>query len=155
MSDIILRFSGGGLGIPGRVIQWATWSWCSHVEFEIPWNPPEKRLLGAMPGTGVAYRSEPRGTDREPRVERYLIEGAESLGEQIQRIAETQLGAPYDWAGVLGYGFHRDWEEEGDWFCSEFCPWAIKGVGIHMIRTDDMWRICPRDLLLSVRLKEI
>lgn len=156
MTDrLIIRFSGGGLGAPGKIIQWATWSWCSHVEFEIPHHVTGAKLLGAMPGTGVAYRPIPTGTDIEPRVERYVVKGGYKFEDRVIKFAKTQIGSPYDWAGVIGYGIHRDWAEEGDWFCSEYVPWAWMKAGYPLLRADHVWRISPRDLLMSPLLERV
>lgn len=147
MPDLVIRFSGDGLGIASKVIQAATWSWCSHVELEAPDNPALVRLLGALPGPGVCFRSMP--VEPEPRVERYRVIGGERVQNAVWDAACSQRGAPYDWSGVFGFGLHRDWAEPGSWFCSEFVAWCWEKAGLPLLRADHVSRISPRDLLMS------
>jgi uncharacterized protein YycO len=134
---ITLRFSGG-LGVAGRVIQAATWSWCSHVDFVMA----DSRLLGAVPGHGVCIR-EPEAD--AGRVEVYQAD----IPDWALAYATSQVGQPYDWAGVLGWVVHRDWQEADSWFCSELIAWSCQSAGHPLVRADRAWRITPRDLLLS------
>ena len=72
----------------------------------------------------------------------------------------TLLGGRYDWTDILGLPLDRDWHVDGRWICSEFVaacgekrrtpggmfvqgefPWLNPAVGV--------WRVTPRDLLLS------
>jgi len=147
--SLILRFSGDGLGVASKVIQWATWSWCSHVEFEAP----DGRLFGAIPGGGTSYRSVPKVPER--RVERYRVIGGEKFEDAVWKNALSQEKCPYDWTGVIGFGMHRDWAEEGDWFCSELVAWAYQVAGYPLLRADHAWRVSPRDLLMSPLLEEV
>lgn len=154
MSDrLVIRFSGGGTGLIGEIVQRVTRSWCSHVEFEIPWRVPKSRLLGAMPWRGVAYRAVPEKPER--RVERYVIRNGQGFERDVVKWAKTQIGAPYDWPGVIGFGLHRDWQDERDWFCSEYVSWAWMKSGLPLLRADHVWRISPRDLLMSPLLERI
>ncbi len=139
---ITLRFTGG-LGAVGQLIQLATWSWCSHVDIEL--HP--QWLLGALPGDGVVMRAP----EETARVERYSIGGLSAADERaVLRFAEAQLGKPYDWPGVLGWGLRqRNWQQDDSWFCSELVAWAFLQAGHPLLRAEDAWRITPRDLLLS------
>ena len=144
---LILRFSGDGLGLASKLIQLATWSWCSHVDIEMPDNPPAQRLFGAIPGGGTCFRAMPAVP--EPRVERYRVLGGEAYEARVYELAISQRGCPYDWTGVIGFGLHRDWAEEGDWFCSELVAWAWQEAGYPLLQADHVSHISPRDLLLS------
>lgn len=140
---IALRFSGG-MGLTGRVVQAATWSWASHVDFELE----DGRLLGAVPGRGVCVR-DPRH-DAPSRVERYQVKLPWGLYGSPLDWALNQVGKPYDWAGVLGYALRRRWQDKDAWFCSELVAFAFRGAGYPLLRANDAWRITPpRDLLLS------
>lgn len=59
--------------------------------------------------------------------------------------ARSQIGKPYDWAGVLGFGFRRRWQDDDAWFCSELVAWAFAEAGTPLFRTEH-WRITPQDV---------
>lgn len=138
---LVLRFIGGR-GLASQLIQLATWSWVSHVDFELP----DGRVLGAVPGKGVCIRDIEID---DHRVERYGVKVPFGLYGHPLDWAAGQIGKPYDWAGILGYGLRRNWQEKDAWFCSELVAWAFQGAGHPILRAKDVWRITPRDLLLS------
>ena len=40
----------------------------------------------------------------------------------------AQLGKPYDWTGILGFLFWRDWQDDDAWWCSEAAAaWMLQG----------------------------
>lgn len=135
-----LRFSGG-LGLPGRVVKLATWSWCSHVDIVLP----DGRLLGAVPRYGVSIRDL---LDSKPdtRYEDYLVNAP---ADRVIQCAMQHLGKPYDWRGIVGFGTRRDWHHPDRWFCSELVAEAFSEAGVPLLRGDKTWRLSPRDLLLS------
>lgn len=55
--------------------------------------------------------------------------------------ARTQIGRPYDWAGVFAIPVRRQWDREDRWFCSEFVEAAIANAGRRRWRHP--WRITP------------
>lgn len=143
---ITLRFTGG-TGVAARAIQGFTWSWASHVDFEID----GQWLFGAVPGRGVSTRPvalEPNAS----RVELYGVEVPAAIEADVYQIADQQRGKPYDWRGVIGFGLHSDWQQADAWFCSELVAWCFLRAGFPLLRTDDVGRIAPRDLLLSPHL---
>lgn len=137
-----LQFSANRT-LGSRLIRAATWSDFSHVEFVLP----SGRLLGAAADGGVLIR-DPR-TDYS-RVERYRVD---TQAEPIVEAAREQLCKPYDWAGVIGWGLRRDWQEDDAWFCSELVAWAFHAAGHPLLRAERLHRITPRDLLLSPLLR--
>jgi len=126
-----------------RLICWSTWSPYSHVDLVMP----DGRLLGAVWGAGVSVRRPRRDYTRVTR----LV--ADIPFEQYYKALITQIGKPYDWRGVLGVAFHRDWQKSDSWFCSELQAWAAEQCGVRMLRRTDVSRVTPRDLLLSPLLK--
>lgn len=142
---IVLRFEGG-TGVVGRMIRLATWSWCSHVDVEAP----DGGLVGAMPGQGVVRRPAPFDVGR---VERYALDLEPETERQVRAALAGQIGKPYDWPGILGWALRRDWQDTDRWFCSELIAWAFAQAGHPLLRAADVWRITPRDLLLSPLLR--
>lgn len=127
--------------IGSMLIRWWTWSDYSHVDFILP----DGRLLGAR-HDGVNIR-DPYETTRKLIVE-------VDAGEFVLNTAYKQIGKPYDWTAIFGFMVKRDWQEPDAWFCSELVAWAFEQTGISLIRSDGLYKISPRDLLLSPLLKE-
>ncbi|WP_111496142.1 C40 family peptidase [Marinobacter bohaiensis] len=136
---ITLQFSTTK-GIGSQVIRWATWSPYSHVDLVLA----DGRLLGATARYGVSIRNP------EPTLACAQFQVPGSV-EAIEA-ARSQIGRPYDWAGILGWGFRRNWQEQDAWFCSELIAWAFEQAGCPLLRGDRSHRITPRDLLLSPML---
>ena len=67
-----------------------------------------------------------------------------SQAQAVIAAAESQIGKPYDWLGVLGIGLHRDWQEPDRWFCSEMAAWAFQQAGRPLFRPDALYRITPQ-----------
>ena len=59
---------------------------------------------------------------------------------------QTQLGKKYDWWGILGLSLNRDWQDEADWWCSEYVAWMFEKVSVPLIRADAVHRVTPEDL---------
>lgn len=139
---ITLQFSTTK-GIGSHVIRWATWSPYSHVDLVLD----DGRLLGATSRHGVAIRDpEPTSACARFRV---------SAREDVIVAARSQIGRPYDWPGIFGWGFRRNWQEQDSWFCSELIAWAFQQAGQPLLRFDKAWRVTPRDILLSPLLEAI
>lgn len=122
------------------LIRTATWSRISHVDFVLP----DGRLLGARGSGGVAIR-EP---GEYSHCERFHVEAP----ADVLKLAASQIGKPYDWAGILGFATRQNWQSEDKWFCSELVAWAFQEAGFPLLRAERASRITPRDLLLSNRL---
>jgi uncharacterized protein YycO len=60
--------------------------------------------------------------------------------------ATSQVGRPYDWAGVVGIGLHRNWEDDDSWFCSEFAATAMKRGGYEPFRAGSLYRVVPEHI---------
>lgn len=129
--------------ITSRVIAGFTWSWASHVDFVLP----DGKLLGALATHGGVKIHEPLEMSR---VERFAVDAPDSVID----FAKSQLGKPYDWAGIFGLTFRRDWEEDDSWFCSELVAYSFAKAGVPLLN-ETSYRITPRDLLISPLLKRI
>lgn len=60
--------------------------------------------------------------------------------------ARGQVGTPYDTWGMLGLGFHRDWQATDRWWCSELVAWAAHQGGAKWLRAEALRRVTPQDL---------
>lgn len=142
-----LRFSRGA-GLPGAIVRMATWSWCSHVGFKLD----DGRVLDATPEAGVSIRNA-----KDDASTRYFHIDSTWLGqierERLLAFAMAQIGKPYDWLAIVGFGLRRDWHDDDAWFCSELVAGAFAYAGRPLLQADHLDRITPRDLLMSPLLE--
>jgi uncharacterized protein YycO len=59
--------------------------------------------------------------------------------------ADAQLGKGYDWRGLLGFKFGRNWQSSGKWYCSELAAAVAKAGGVELVRRE-LLGVSPRDL---------
>lgn len=129
-------------------IRFSTRSWASHAEFTYADDIGCWWTLGAR-ADGVRVRLAAR--DHYSKTERFTAEGIEDAFQW----ARTQVGKPYDYSAISGIATDRDWHSEGRWFCSELVAAAFEHAGHPLLSTRPslkLWRITPRDLLLSRQL---
>lgn len=52
--------------------------------------------------------------------------------------ALAQVGKRYDWTGVFGLGFDRNWEDPSMWYCSELFAACMKAGGLKLPRSGEV-----------------
>lgn len=58
--------------------------------------------------------------------------------------ALSQIGKPYDLAGMLGLGINRDWQSDDKWWCSEFLAWLaerFRDATLHRVTPQHLWML--------------
>lgn len=65
---------------------------------------------------------------------------------KLVEVGRTQLGKDYDWWGIVGLSINRDWQDESDWWCSEYFAWMFDKVGVPLIRATAVHSVTPEDL---------
>ena len=68
---------------------------------------------------------------------------------QFLAVLRGQIGKPYDWKGVLGFWFRRNWRDDKAFFCSELIAWGLEVCGQPAFRRE-AYRISPEQLYLPV-----
>lgn len=135
MNTIKLLFctTNGPISWAIKVVTWSTWS---HVAF--------------IDGDDVIEAVSIHGVRRYPLAKRLtevskyaIVELSCDNPEAVLAAAALQIGKPYDYTGVLGIGFHRDWTATNSWWCSELVAWAIATGDKPQWRTDALRRITP------------
>lgn len=123
-----------------RAFLWSEWSHCAIIDGD--------EVIEAAAPDGV--RTRPLA-DLIAESSRYAIVEFPSIDPAaVIAAARAEIGAPYDWSGVIGIGFRRRWQADDSWFCSELIAAAFHRAGYPLVRVD-AWRITPRDLYLPVR----
>lgn len=123
-----------------RGFLWSGWSHCAIVD--------GSEVIEAVAGVGVRVRPLESLIAESSKLE--VLDFPARNPAAVIAAARRQIGAPYDWGGVLGLGFRRRWHDHDAWFCSELVAAAFADAGEPVVRVD-AWRITPRDLYLPVR----
>ena len=64
---------------------------------------------------------------------------------EARKFALAQVGKSYDFAGIFGFWFNRNFEDSKRWYCSEIAVEVAKRGGVKLVR-DDLKGVSPRDL---------
>ncbi len=84
----------------------------------------------------------------------YSVEVTEKQKEKIFEFAESQIGKPYDWLGILGFVlFNPNIESKNRWFCSELVFAAFKKAGVELLKNTHPSEVSPRLFLKSPLLQ--
>lgn len=122
-----------------RTFLWSAWSHCAVVDGD--------EVIEASALHGV--RTRPLA-DLLADASQYEVVDVPSLNPAaVIAAARAELGKPYDWFGVAGFGFRRQWQEPDSWFCSELVAWAFHAAGQPLFRVET-WRITPRDIYAPI-----
>lgn len=64
--------------------------------------------------------------------------------------ARSQIGADYDWAGVLGIPllYSTDWQDDSAWWCSEYVFMLLGKGGTWLLDPVAHDRVTPNDLIM-------
>lgn len=130
--------------IGARVIRLVTWSDVSHCGLiDDDDNVIDSRLAA---GGVTQYKL----SELQHRYPRLIVKDIPQLPNAVFELAKTQIGKPYDWTALVGMGFHRNWQQDDRWFCSELVAWACAQAGVPLINKVS-WRITPQDLFESIK----
>jgi hypothetical protein len=118
-----------GTKLSSRAIEWISagiYSHCAAV-----WSPTEyldsyEDKVGDIP-PGVAIR--PMSLETTPHTVMSLAVTAQQYAAW-ETFLRAQLGKPYDWPAIFGFGLGRNWRENDSWFCSEIQAAALEQAGI-------------------------
>jgi uncharacterized protein YycO len=126
-----------------RTVMWSPWSHCGVIDGDF--------VIQAV--ANPFGKSEVIYTHLEhfkAESARWAIVEFEADERRTCEAARSQIGKPYDWLGVAGIGFHRDWSDDTSWFCSELVAWALEQGGCDLFRIGAK-RITPQHLWMLER----
>jgi hypothetical protein len=123
--------------------------WPSHVDAVLP----DGRLLGArsdvVMGIPAGVQIRPAGYEEFTRTCVLTLETDPEIEKAFYSFLFTQLGKPYDKTAIVAFAFHRDWQEEDSWFCSEMQAAALLASKFLPNPLSEVANvITPRDCLL-------
>lgn len=83
-------------------------------------------VIEAVWTDGVRYRR--LDSLMEDRPEHEILDVTLPNEAEALQWVRQQIGKPYDFTGVIGLGFGRNWQESSRWYCSELAVTAaVKG----------------------------
>lgn len=124
-----------------KMIRSVTWSEYSHVGFYDRQN-----------GTVIDSRFKRKGVteysfdDLKKEYPIIKLRSFPNVPREALDIARGQIGKPYDWTALAGIQFHRNWQDDKKWFCSELIAWVCQQAGASIIFKES-WRVTPQDVL--------
>lgn len=139
MGSIDLLFCTNPRNPLSWLIRTGSWSRWSHV--------------GILDGDYIIESVALRGVVRTPIKDRQREDRTWTVAalpcsnpDGVIAAALSQLGKPYDYTAILGLGFHREWQEDDSWFCSELVAEAFERAGCRLFRPDSLHRVTPQHL---------
>ena len=74
---------------------------------------------------------------------------------KAEEFAIAQLGKDYDYLGIIGFWFNRDFHKDDKWYCSELAAEIIRAGGLEL-GLDVLNGVSPRDLyILALYLRQL
>lgn len=132
-----------------RLIRFFTWSMFSHVDVILP---PGQMLIGATASSGVRVIDIKK---QKRKASKWSIYEFECIDEKMfYHLVSSEGAKPYDFNGIIGMLFRKNWQRDDRWFCSELVAWASAKAGCPIL-TGQYHRITPGALLKSPILKLI
>ena len=64
--------------------------------------------------------------------------------EMLPALAKKYEGTSYDLQGAIGLGVGEDWQQDSDFWCSEWDAFVLKTMGMSFMKNDIEHRIDPR-----------
>lgn len=140
----ILLFHGRGL--ISTLIRWQSRGQYSHAAILMP----DGQIVESWQGAGVRVKtlSDWEGIDR------YTIPGmSPDQWDDAIAYALDQVGAGYDYLGVLRFISRRPSPTNDRWFCSELVFSALRHAGVDLFQRIDPWAVSPGLLAISPKME--
>ena len=142
-----IKFTASLLPLSPLIRLW-TWSKCSHCEFEFS----DGMIIVAAMEAGRVIATK----NRKYRWEYvYDIPLTKKQEAKLRSWAESQLGKPYDYTALAPFNVliprtKKQWKNDSQWMCSEFCAYGLELVGYKFF-SDDFKKVKPSDLYKAVK----
>ncbi|WP_115954009.1 YiiX/YebB-like N1pC/P60 family cysteine hydrolase [Cupriavidus plantarum] len=109
-----------------RAFTWSRWSHVAVIDGDT--------VIEAVAVHGV--RRAPLKEAIERASDFALVDLPARSPEAVIEAAASQLGKPYDYSALVGLALHREWQDDGAWFCSELVAWAFDAAAQPLIRPE-------------------
>lgn len=133
-------------GWVSHIIRTLSASKWSHVAIQI-----DTVVYEATIRNGVVRTSLCDFRKRYPVSDTFHVFGKKEIAKKW---LDKQVGAPYDFGGLVTFHVNRNWEKPDKWFCSELVAEALIKAGIihQKVRSH---RITPRDLWVLLEYGDV
>lgn len=142
MKIYVIGYKGRGFG--SSFIKWFTFSDYSHVSLVFDGVEYE-----ALQKKGVIKHEYKQNKDSDE----FYVEVTPDEYDEALRVAESMVGAKYDWKGIWGFVARRDRHSKGKWFCSEAVAYTLHKANKPLSRREP-YRHRPDDVCMSYVLHE-
>lgn len=129
-------------GFVGAVVRLWDWTDVAHAAIEIGPKDGGIEYIDSTRARGVAKHVGLAGTI----LHRHVIQCSDQRRARALDWAEDQIGAPYDWAGIWGTPWPRDWRNPGAWLCGDFALRFTEILGAPIVAAFRRDRITPHRL---------
>ncbi len=122
-----------------RAANWSAWSHCALVT-------PTGVIESTWPA-GVVLTVRERFEARASRLASSSVAVPDAAA--VLAFARSQIGRPYDLAGAIGLGLHREWDDPSRWWCSELIAAALAAGG-RTVFSRNQRRVTPEHLWMAL-----
>lgn len=127
-----------------RFVMWSRWSHSALYDAEQGVVYDSTLLQG-----GVKARPADQFFAHYTSFEFRDLEVSDENAQIARNWLAAQVGKRYDWTALVGFLFHRDWQEPDSWFCSELTETFRATFSQPRLRLG-LWRVTPhhQDILV-------
>ena len=108
---------------------------------------PNGRVLEAGFKNGVAFTTLPKFISHHSFVIAIHIDT--NRADKLYRAGQAEEGKDYDLTAIFGMPANRDWQEDDQWFCSEYLE-EIALLDPHAVTPRDIWLLLRRKGIVEV-----
>jgi hypothetical protein len=136
MIKLLLTSSNNIGSLAIRTFSWSQWS---HISTLIS----DTEAIEALPFKGV-IKSSVESIIKDSNKHLFIYINIRNKDIFYNSLI-SQIGKQYDYSALLGFGLHRDWQDQDKWFCSELPAWSTIQCKEPIFRSDSLYRILPED----------
>lgn len=123
-----------------RAVTWGRWS---HVALSLDGGETVYEATGQH---GVTLTPVSALIARSSEFRVVEIDVPDEVVPRLKAEAIKELGKGYDWMGIFGIAIHRDWQNDQDWWCSEYFAIIFQRAGTPLVRAEAVHRVTPQDI---------
>jgi len=144
-----------GISLTSQPIKWRQWGFpYTHIALVVDLADKKDPVVIEAWWRGVRKGKFSKVHTPGTEFSIYSVEVTERQKERILKFAESQIGKPYDWWGILGFVlFNPNIERKDRWFCSELVFTAFWQAGVRLLLNTHPSEVSPRLFLKSPLLQ--
>ena len=142
-----------GKSLTSKIIKFKTRGVYSHTAIMLDDN----KIVEAWQGSNEVRIIESLSDGHKPgtEVDIYYLDATQSQQVLFVEFVMEQLGKKYDYLGILGFVFNRNFHGQDSWFCSELFMAACVYAGIVVLKNTESWQASPSLITKSPKLYRV